>query len=154
MTRDELLQFMRSEKYAVQTSVSPGGAPQAAVVGIAVSDHFEIVFDTLSSSRKAPNLRANPAIAFVIGGTRDGDERTVQCEGIADEPSGGELDRLLAVYYATVSRRTRTARMAWIDLRARQADLDSIQQLQRRPAGDRRVRSGLLGPLTLSERSP
>jgi len=45
-------------------------------------------------------LRANPAIAFVIGGTRDGDERTVQCEGIADEPSGGELDRLLAVYYA------------------------------------------------------
>ena len=40
MTRDELLQFMRSEKYAVQTSVSPGGTPQAAVVGIAVSDHF------------------------------------------------------------------------------------------------------------------
>ena len=100
MTRNELLQFLRSEKYAVQASVSPGGAPQAAVVGIAVSDHFEIVFDTLSSSRKAPNLRANPAIAFVIGGTRDGDERTVQFEGIADEPSGGELDRLLAVYYA------------------------------------------------------
>ena len=100
MTRNELLQFLRSEKYAVQASVSPGGAPQAAVVGIAVSDHFEIVFDTLSSSRKAPNLRANPATAFVIGGTRDGDERTVQCEGIADEPSGGELDRLLAVYYA------------------------------------------------------
>jgi hypothetical protein len=91
---------MRSEKYAVQTSVSPGGLPQAAVVGIAVSDRFEIVFDTLDSSRKAPNLRANPAVAFVIGGTRDGDERSVQYEGIADEPSGGELDRLLDVYYA------------------------------------------------------
>lgn len=100
MTRDALLEFMRSEKYAVQTSVAASGAPQAAVVGIAVSDSFEIVFDTLASSRKAINLRANPAVAFVIGGTRDGDERTVQYEGTADEPSGMELDRLLALYYA------------------------------------------------------
>jgi len=100
MTREALLEFMRSEKYAVQTSVSPNGIPQAAVVGIAVSDRFEIVFDTLASTRKAANLRANPAIALVIGGTRDGDERTVQYEGTADEPSGGELERLLALYYA------------------------------------------------------
>jgi len=100
MTRDQLLQFMRSEKYAVQTSVSPAGSPQAAVVGIAVTDAFEIVFDTVASSRKAANLRANASIAFVIGGTRDGDERTVQYEGIADEPSGEDLDRLCAVYYA------------------------------------------------------
>lgn len=100
MTRDALLQFMRSERYAVQTSVSAGGLPQAAVVGIAVTDAFEIVFDTLASSRKVPNLRVNHAIALVIGGTRDGDERTVQYEGIADEPGGGELERLLAVYYS------------------------------------------------------
>lgn len=100
MTPDALLQFMRLEKYAVQASVSGAGSPQAAVVGIAVTDAFEIVFDTLASSRKASNLRANPSVAFVIGGTRDGDERTVQYEGIADEPSGSELDRVLAVYYA------------------------------------------------------
>jgi general stress protein 26 len=99
MTREALLEFMRSEKYAVQTSISPSGVPQAAVVGIAVTDRLEVVFDTLASSRKAPNLRANPAIALVIGGTRDGDERTVQYEGTADEPSGAELDLLLAVYY-------------------------------------------------------
>ena len=100
MTRAALLEFMRSEKYAVQASVSPSGAPQAAVVGIAVTDRLEIVFDALASSRKAPNLRANPAIAFVIGGTRDGDECTIQYEGVADEPQGEELERLLAVYYA------------------------------------------------------
>jgi hypothetical protein len=99
MTREALLEFMRSEKYAVQTSVSASGLPQAAVVGIAVTDRFEIVFDTIASSRKATNLRANPAIAFVIGGTRDGDERTLQYEGVADEPFGGELERLLATYY-------------------------------------------------------
>jgi hypothetical protein len=84
----------------VQASVSPSDAPQAAVVGIAVSDRFEIVFDTLDTSRKLLNLRSNPAIAFVIGGTKDGDERTVQYEGLADEPTGGELERLKGIYFA------------------------------------------------------
>jgi hypothetical protein len=73
--------------------------PQAAVVGIAVSDRFEIVFDTLSSTRKAINLRANPKAAFVVGGLTAGDERTAQIEGLADEPSGAELERLKRVYY-------------------------------------------------------
>jgi len=73
--------------------------PQAAVVGVAVSDRFEIVFDTLASTRKAVNLRLNPRAALVVGGLTDGDERTAQVEGIADEPSGEELERLKDVYY-------------------------------------------------------
>src|SRR5439155_24498926 len=85
LTRDELLRFMSTQRLAVQSSVSAAGAPQAAVVGIAVSDQFGIIFDTLASTRKVPNLRANPRIAFVIGGLTDGDERTVQYEGVADE---------------------------------------------------------------------
>jgi general stress protein 26 len=99
MTRDELLAFMRTERYAVQASVSSLKASQAAVVGIAVSDTFEIVFDTLRDSRKATNLRANPAVAFVIGGTREGGERTVQYEGIADVPTGDELRRVQEIYF-------------------------------------------------------
>ena len=90
---------MRSEPYAVQASVSLSNRSQAAVVGIAISDSFEIVFDTVSTSRKAENLRRNPAIAFVIGGTRPGDERTVQYEGIADVPSGDELRRVQEIYF-------------------------------------------------------
>jgi hypothetical protein len=77
--------------------VSQSGAPQAAVVGIAVSDHFEVIFDTLQSSRKAQNLRRNPKIAFVIG--TQGDERTVQYEGLADEPQGEELELLRELYF-------------------------------------------------------
>jgi general stress protein 26 len=99
MTKDELLAFMRTERYAVQASVSSRKASQAAVVGIAISDAFEIVFDTLGDSRKATNLRANPAVAFVIGGTRDGDQRTVQYEGIADVPSGDDLRRVQEIYF-------------------------------------------------------
>jgi hypothetical protein len=99
MTRDDLLAFMRTERYAVQASVSPASAPEAAVVGIAVSDAFEIVFDTLSDSRKASNLRANPLIAFAIGPTHDRAERTVQYEGVADMPAGDELRRAQEVYF-------------------------------------------------------
>jgi general stress protein 26 len=101
MDATELLRFLRSHRVAVEASVSPGGGPQAAVVGFAITDRFEIVFDTIDSTRKAQNLRRNPKLAFVIGGLLPGDERTVQYEGVADEPSGDDLDRLKQVYYAT-----------------------------------------------------
>jgi hypothetical protein len=95
-----LLEFLRLHRLAIEASVSAAGAPQAAVVGFAITDQFEIVFDTLESTRKAQNLRCHPKIAFVIGGAVGGDERTVQYEGVADQPSGAELDRLRKVYYA------------------------------------------------------
>ncbi|HET9193042.1 MAG TPA: pyridoxamine 5'-phosphate oxidase family protein [Vicinamibacterales bacterium] len=92
-----LLAFLRRHRLAVQASVSAVTAPQAAVVGYAVTDRFEIVFDTLASSRKATNLRLNEGIALVIGGTLEGDEQTVQYEGVADEPAGAELESLKRV---------------------------------------------------------
>jgi len=98
--RARLLAFLRSERLAVQASSAADGAPQAAVVGFAATDELELVFDTLASTRKARNLRGNPKIAFVIGGLGDRDERTVQYEGVADEPSGAELERLKREYYA------------------------------------------------------
>jgi len=120
MTRDALLAYMRSEQYAVQSSVSPANTSQAAVVGIAVSDSFEIVFDTVRASRKAENLRRNPAIAFVIGGTRPGDERTVQYEGIADVPFGDELLRAQEIYFSVFpSGRDRVSWPGLIHVRVR-----------------------------------
>jgi hypothetical protein len=99
MTRSELLERMRGHSLAVQTSVSPSLAPQAAVVGIVVTDDLEVFFDTTDGTRKVDNLRRNPKIAFVIGGLTNGDERTVQYEGIADEPAGAELERLKEFYF-------------------------------------------------------
>jgi Pyridoxamine 5'-phosphate oxidase len=82
----------------VQASVSPTGAAKAAVVGIVVSDDFEVFFDTSATSRKVENLRRDPR---VIGGTIAGDERSAQYEGIADEPTGAELRRLKELYFAS-----------------------------------------------------
>jgi pyridoxamine 5'-phosphate oxidase-like protein len=100
MTRADVLAFMRTQPLAVQASVSPFRAPQAAVVGFVVTDAFEIVFDTLDSTRKVANLRRNSRCALVIGGLAGGDERTVQYEGTADEPTGAERDTLKDAYFA------------------------------------------------------
>lgn len=99
MTRARVLDFLRRHSLAVQSSVSSTGAPQSAVVGFAATDDCEMVFDTLETTRKAQNLRQNPRCAFVIGGLLPGDERTVQLEGIADEPVGDDLERLKQVYF-------------------------------------------------------
>lgn len=96
VTRSELITFLRRYRLAVQATTATDGAPQAAVVGIAVSDALEIVFDTLQSTRKFQNLRTDPRIALVIGWD---DAQCAQIEGTADVPSGAELERLKRCYF-------------------------------------------------------
>jgi general stress protein 26 len=98
-TRPQILEFIRTHTLAVQATVAPATSPQAAVVGFVATDDFELFFDSVDTTRKVVNLRRNPRIAFVIGGTNDGDEKTVQYEGIADEPAGPELERLKEQYF-------------------------------------------------------
>ena len=101
MNRDELRQFVQdfiaARKYGVISSVGPRGEPQSALVGIAVSDELEIVFDTVKTSRKYPNLKADPRIALVTGWEG---EQTVQYEGIAIEPEGRDLVHAKQTYFA------------------------------------------------------
>ena len=99
MNARELLEFLRRHRLAVEASVHSATVLRPPSSGSPSPDRCEIVFDTVDSTRKARNLRRNPKLAFVIGGLTDGEERTVQYEGIADEPSGPELERLKAVYY-------------------------------------------------------
>jgi general stress protein 26 len=98
-TRAQILEFIRMHTFAVQASVSPATSPQAAVVGFVATDDFQLFFDSVDTTRKIVNLRRNSRIAFVIGGTNDGDEKTVQYEGTADEPAGSELEQLKHQYF-------------------------------------------------------
>jgi pyridoxine/pyridoxamine 5'-phosphate oxidase len=111
MTRFELVQSLRRYKLAVQASVALDGGPQAAVIGFAVSDALEIVFDTVTTSRKYKNLVADPRIALVIGWDH---EITVQIEGVADFPSGSELDRIRECYF--VAYPDGRQRLSWPDI--------------------------------------
>jgi hypothetical protein len=95
-----LLAFMRQEPYAVQASVSDDGMAQAAIVGVVVSEQFEVFFDTIGTSRKAGNLRRRPHAAMVLGPAAARSAQTVQLEGADDEPTGDDLVRLLELYFA------------------------------------------------------
>jgi len=98
-TRAQILEFIRTHTLAVQASVAATTSPQAAVVGFVATDDFQLFFDSVDTTRKIVNLRRNSRIAFVIGGMNAGDEKTVQYEGIADEPAGPELERLKNQYF-------------------------------------------------------
>ncbi len=92
MTKAALLEFLRLHRYGVEASYTTEGPPQAALVGFVVNAGLELFFDSFDSTRKVPNLRRDPRIAFVIGGYT-GDRRTVQYEGEVDVPTDAELEQ-------------------------------------------------------------
>jgi general stress protein 26 len=96
VTRDELYAFLRKHRLAVISTIG-ATSPQAAVIGIAVTESLDIIFDTLRTSRKYANLRADPRAALAIGWDA---AQTVQVEGIADFPAGPDLDACKRAYYA------------------------------------------------------
>ena len=97
MTKAELYGFLAGHTLGVLGSMSGEGAPQSALVGIAVTEDLDIVFDTLDSTRKYRNLTANPRASLVVGWEG---ERTVQLEGEASLPVGEELTRYKSVYFS------------------------------------------------------
>jgi general stress protein 26 len=98
MNVEEVFQFMKSERLAVLATVGDDGKPEAALMGFAVTPELEIIFDTVKSSRKYPNLKKNRRVAWVIGCAT---EITVQYEGLAEELAGEELAKYKKTYFAT-----------------------------------------------------
>ena len=90
------LKFAAAQKLAVLSTVSLSNEPQSALMGIAVTPDFEIVFDTVQASRKYGNLRAQPRVALVIGCVS---EITLQYEGIAERLTGAALEKYLPIYF-------------------------------------------------------
>jgi pyridoxine/pyridoxamine 5'-phosphate oxidase len=88
MTEADLYHFIARCKLGVLSTLANDGAPQSALVRIAVAPNLEIIFDTVSSSRKFQNLSARPRCSFVIGWAG---EQTVQYEGDATELRGSKL---------------------------------------------------------------
>ena len=78
MTLEEVFDIARSKRYLVVSTVNEFRAPEAALMGFALTQAKEIVFDTLSTSRKAVNLERDPAAALVIGWD---DNMSLQIEG-------------------------------------------------------------------------
>jgi hypothetical protein len=98
MTKEQLFTFIKDHKLAVLSTISAQGAPQSALIGIAVTAELEIVFDTVKSSRKYGNLATNPAATFVVGCTS---ETTLQYEAWRVSRWWTIWARNQGVYFAT-----------------------------------------------------
>jgi pyridoxine/pyridoxamine 5'-phosphate oxidase len=106
MTLEEVFDIAKTKRYLVVSTVNESGAPEAALMGFALTQAKEIVFDTLSTSRKAVNLARYPAAALVIGWD---DSVSLQIEGVARRPVGDDLASATAAYF-----------LEWPDGRARE----------------------------------
>ena len=96
MKLEEVFDIVRQKRLAVVSTVHDSGAPESALVGFALTERNEIVFDTLGSSRKAVNIARRPAAALVIGWDND---ISVQIEGDARRPQGDDLAYAKAAYF-------------------------------------------------------
>jgi pyridoxine/pyridoxamine 5'-phosphate oxidase len=96
VTHSDLFHFIEQSKLGVLSSIGPAGEPQSAVVGFAVTENLEIIFDTVKSSRKYGNLIARPDCSFVFSWSG---EQTVQYEGTAEELAGEPLRRYQDIYF-------------------------------------------------------
>src|SRR5437588_112515 len=89
-----MLAYMRGHKLVVVATIGPDGGPQSALVGVGITDALEVVFDTLSTTRKHANLERDSRIAVTFSGPG---EQTLQYEGVA-LPAEDEVYR--EAYYA------------------------------------------------------
>ena len=138
MTLEQVFDIAKRKRFLVVSTVNKSGAPEAALMGFALTPANEIVFDTLASSRKAVNLARNPKAALVIGWD---DQISLQIEGIARRPAGDDLASAKAAYFHEWP--DGRAREAWPDIayRRREAQVDTIFQLCRWSAGRRGVQA-------------
>lgn len=95
MTRAQFVAFVRAAGQGVVATVDGGGNPEAALVGLAVTDEGELIFDSLTDTRKIANIRVHPRVALVIGWD---DGVSVQLEGQADVLAASERDLYGQVY--------------------------------------------------------
>jgi pyridoxine/pyridoxamine 5'-phosphate oxidase len=111
--KSELLDYMRSHRLVVVGSIAQDGRPQSALVGMAVTLRHEIIFDTMSDSRKHGNLKrdARASVAFCGPG-----EKTLQLEGSARQLAIHDAadSVLYEVYYAAWPEGRQ--RLAWLGI--------------------------------------
>ena len=95
-TSAELYELIRHCRHAVIATAGASG-PEAALMDIVVTPELEILFETTDATRKIRNMQDDPRVAFVIGWDNN---RTLQYEGVVEEPLGRQQEQVFAQYFA------------------------------------------------------
>ncbi|MDE2466304.1 MAG: pyridoxamine 5'-phosphate oxidase family protein [Alphaproteobacteria bacterium] len=94
----EVYNFLGRRNLGVISTVSEQGTPEAALINYGVTEHLELILETLQTSRKYKNLYRNPNMAMVVGTGKEC--LTCQYEGVVSWPSDAALPGLLDIYFA------------------------------------------------------
>jgi general stress protein 26 len=94
--RELIHDYLERHDLTVLATASPSGSPEAALMGIAANEDLDLIFDTLTTTRKYARLKANPRVALVIGLES---ETTLQLEGEAEELEGEALAAAKEIYF-------------------------------------------------------
>lgn len=100
VTREDLLEFVRTRHHHVLLTTRADGRPQLSPVSGGVDEAGRIVVSTYPDRAKAVNLRRNPAASVLVLGD-DWDDAWVQADGTAevlDMPSAEAEDALVEYY--------------------------------------------------------
>jgi general stress protein 26 len=80
--KEKIKNFLKNNKFAVIATNSSSGYPESAIVGFLGTDEGDIIFRSLSDSRKNQNIKINPKVSLVV--LSDNKEwKTLQIEGLA-----------------------------------------------------------------------
>jgi len=93
--KKKVLDFIKSKRLAVLSTLGTHGFPEAAVVGISELEDLSLIFGTFNTFRKYKNIKTNPRVALVIGWDN---HITLQYEGIATELTGDEKKKAEQVH--------------------------------------------------------
>jgi len=87
--QNTVLQFIKKNSLCVLSTVTPNNRSESAVMAIAVTDNWEILMSTESTTRKVTNITSNPHTSLLIGGL---DSPSVQLDGLSTIVTGAKAN--------------------------------------------------------------
>lgn len=109
MDKEKVLNFIKGERLAVLSTVTPENKSESAVLEFGGTDNLEIIFDTFHKYRKYKNLQHNQNVSLVIGWDND---ITVQYEGVVRELTNEEEIKMYQqMYFAKNPRAEKFAKL-------------------------------------------
>ncbi len=82
MSAERIYNFIKSQSYAVISTVNEASQSESALVAFSETENLEIIFATGDQTRKIENILLNPNVSIVIGWDPE-ELTTVQYEGTA-----------------------------------------------------------------------
>lgn len=90
MSQDETLEFMRTNKTAILTSIGKDGYPHPMPMWFFVEDDGTVAFTTFRKSQKVKNIKANPKVGILI----ESGEEYSQLKGVLIHSQAQVIDDL------------------------------------------------------------